>query len=185
METRHCICGLLPVIKTRTRVSIVMPWSESCRPSNTGRLASLVLPNSEVRLRGEPRHPFDPSGLLDTGRLTYLLFPTENATVLTRKLGLDASCPITLVVPDGTWRQARRVCRREDSLSGLQAVRLPPGPASIYRLRRARQPGQLCTYESISRALSILEDPSIEERMMRPFQVAVDRQLQARGRRPC
>lgn len=182
LETSDCICSLLPTIQTRTRISIVMSWSESCRPSNTGRLANLVLDNSEVRLRGVPRRPFDPTGLVTPGRRTLLLFPDPEAEVLTRDYGQVDGLPITLVVPDGTWRQARKTCRREKTLKSLEAIKLPPGPPSIYQLRRAKRSDQLCTYESISRALGILEGPEVERRMIEPLRVAIERQLRARGK---
>jgi len=182
MDERLCICELLPRIETRTRVVVVMQWKESCRSSNTGRLAHLVLSNSEVRLRGSPQRPLDLSGIASEGGRACVLVPAGDATVLTPEIGEHG--PQTLVVPDGSWRQARRIWKHEEALAGLQKVRLPPGPPSVYRLRRARETDQLCTYESIARALGVLEGSRVEARMMPPFVAMVERTLASRGRSP-
>lgn len=175
-----CVCELIQPLATRTRVVIVMPWKESARSSNTGRLAHLSLPNSEIRLRGRPGHPLDLTDLASAER-GLLLYPAEDA----RELGPhDAQGPpACLLIPDGTWRQARRVVKHERALAGFERVRLPPGPPSAYRLRQPREPGWLCTHEAIGRALDLLEGASISEALRPAFEQMVARTLAERGKR--
>jgi DTW domain-containing protein YfiP len=179
MPKSACLCAELPSLPTQTRVVIVMPWKESGRSSNTGRLANLVLPNAEVRLRGQPGSPLDLSDL--AGESGLLLFPDSAACPLEPAHGQGP--PRVLVVPDGTWRQARRVVKHERALDACERVSLPPGPPSAYLLRKARRPGWVCTYEAISRALSILEGPAMGAAMLPAFQLMVERTLAFRGRR--
>ena len=87
-----------------------------------------------------------------------------------------------LVVPDGTWRWSRRLWRHEAVLRKLRRVMLPPGPPSIYRLRRERESAHLCTYEAVARALGLLEGQELETAMMAPFPEVVERTMKARGR---
>jgi DTW domain-containing protein len=184
MESRLCICSLVQPIRTNTRVVIVMHWKESGRSSNTGRLANLVLENSEVRFRGVPaQEPFDSEGLVQPDGRTLVLFPGDGAATLTPEHGQPGQGPLTLVVPDGTWRQARRARRHEPALAGLDKVQLPGGSLTKYRLRKAPDNGFLSTYESIACALGILEGARVESLMMPPFEAMVRRTLRTRGKK--
>ena len=54
VSQHDCLCGLLPRVETRTRVVLVLHQLEDHKTSNTGRLALLCLPNSEIVFRGDP-----------------------------------------------------------------------------------------------------------------------------------
>lgn len=179
MAAPACVCDLIIPVPTGTRVIIVMPWKESARSSNTGRLAQLALPNSEIRLRGRPGSPLDLSDLAEVER-GLLLYPAETARPLVQADA--AGPPATLVIPDGTWRQARRVVKHEHALARFERACLPPGPPSTYRLRHPRKPGWLCTHEAISRALDMLEGGGVSEQLRPAFEQMVERTLAERGR---
>jgi DTW domain-containing protein YfiP len=118
------------------------------------------------------------------GSETLLLFPHAEARPL--EDWRDATRPITLVVPDGTWRQAKKARRRVAGLSELPCVTFPAAGPSAYRLRHAARPNRLATIEAIARALQILEDPTrgdeIQRRLVHIFRVMVDRTLWTNGR---
>jgi DTW domain-containing protein YfiP len=173
-----CLCALIPQVSTRTRVVLVMHQLELNKPTNTGRLAVRCLPNSEVLVRGraaDHRAPFAFPGL------PLLLFPHAGAEPLERWRESDR--PVTLIVPDGTWRQAARVRRRVPGLDAVPCVALPAG-ASGYRLRHAVRPGRLSTMEAIARALGVLEGAAVEAPLSHIHQVMVDRTLWSNGRLP-
>lgn len=162
LPTVLCLCPDLPSIPVRTRVVVVMHHVEVFRGSNTGRLAVRILDGAELRVRGgRAAGPVAPE---PEGR-RLLLFPTPGARVLSPA---DAAGPgpLVLVVPDGSWQQARRVGHREALAHGAEPVALPPGPPSRYTLRVIRRPGAVCTFEAIARALAVLEGPAIEARML-------------------
>jgi DTW domain-containing protein YfiP len=166
---QRCLCPEVPTIVTRTRVVIVRHHLERHRSSNTGRLAHLALPNSEI---------VDHGGLEGVARLpplegAWLLFPEGDA-------GVPAEPPKQLVVLDATWSQARRMFRKISALRGLPILRLPPGPMAAARLREAPGPGMVSTIEAIARALDRLEGAGQE--LDHLFQVAVQRAA-ATGRR--
>jgi DTW domain-containing protein YfiP len=107
-----------------------------------------------------------------------VLFPQVGARLLG---AADAAGePIVLLVPDGTWSQARRLLRRDDDLGGAEPVTLPPAAPSRYRLRRHVREGGLCTLEAIAQALAVLEGPEVEERLMGVLDRFVALALQAR-----
>ncbi len=148
---------------------------ETRRASNTGRLAAAVLSAPIVirgLLGGAPRTE-RPEGR------RLVLFPAAGARVLSRD---DANPgPLTLVVPDGNWKQASRMVRRDEAAAGTEIVTLPPGPKTRYRLRTSPFECALCTYEAIARALAILEEPAIEMEMMRGLDLFIERTLVLRG----
>ncbi len=162
-----------------------MHYREISLTTNTARLATLALTNSEIRVRGQ-------KGVEANGRdlaadplfLPLLLYPTEDAEVLSSAHRDEASAvgkKIVLIVPDGNWRQGGKAAKRTPGLEKIRCIKLPPGPPSEYRLRVAPKPEYLSTFEAISRALGILEGAQVEEQLMVYFRTKIDRMLWARG----
>ena len=155
-----------------------MHGREDRKPTNTGRLASECLVNSEVFVRGSAQGE---TACLDTQSIAtpVLLFPGPQAIPLTQLVGADQ--PLTLIVPDGTWRQAAKLFRKLSGTRPIPCIALPLGPPSTYRLRRETREAGLATFEAIARALGILEGPEIEAAMDVVFRTVVERTLWARG----
>jgi DTW domain-containing protein YfiP len=173
-----CICALVPTVATRTRVVLVVHQLELRKPTNTGRLAARCLPNSAVLLRGGGA-PADPSAAWAADPFPVLLYPERDARPADQ--WRDSPVPITLIVPDGTWRQAARARRRIPGLARIPSVQLPAA-ASAYRLRQAVRPGRLSTMEAVACALGALEGPEVEAQLIHILRVMVDRTLWTNGR---
>jgi DTW domain-containing protein YfiP len=184
MHASLCVCPLLPRIETRTRVILLIHRAEDRKPTNTGRLATECLPNSEVIVRGHEESPTLPFSA-PAGYRPLLLFPHEDATPIASFVEGDRDPrPVALVVPDGNWRQASRVRNRVPRLRDVPCVSLPAGDPSVYRLRFEAHPTGLATLEAIARALRVLErddGPSVESALLRPFRIMVERTLWSRG----
>lgn len=163
-----------------TRVVVLRHRKEVHKPTNTGRLAPLTLSNSELRGFGGRDVAFDARGLIDPERRTLLLFPGPGAAVLTRDDHDER--PVTLLVPDADWRRAYKLAQHEPALRGIAQACLPSGPPSSFRLRRHTDPRFLATFESIARALGILEGPGVENQLARVFERMVAAHLASRGR---
>ena len=146
---------------------------------------TLTLEGAEIRVRS--RHDHDGvsvAGLDEPGRRIWMLYPGPHARVLTPD-DLTASLePITLIVPDGTWRASSRMIRRVPWLRGLPRVQLPEGPPARRWLRRPPRPGALPTLEAIGRAMGILEGEEVEEALARALDVMIDRHLWSKGQLP-
>jgi DTW domain-containing protein YfiP len=170
-----------PRIETRTRLVLVIHRYEDRKPTNTGRLATECLANSEVIVRGHASHPTPPFACAP-GTQPLFLFPHEDASPLT-ELAVGPR-PVTLVVPDGNWRQASKVRHRVPGLRDVPCVSLPVGAPSRYRLRTEAHEAGLATIEAIARALRLLEGeegPRVQAALELVFGAMVDRTLWSRG----
>ena len=175
----HCLCALIPQLDSRTRVLLLQHPSEVGHALNTARLADLGLLNAELRV-GEVFE--DLATLLNPpGYQARLLFPGEGAQLIDTGEPSDESLPWLLVVPDGTWRKARKLLHLNPLLAQLPRVTLPEGAVSRYRLRKAPGPGALSTLEAIVQALEILEAPTSFAPLLRPFEALIEGQIEAMG----
>lgn len=175
----HCLCALIPQLDSRTRVLLLQHPSEVGHALNTARLADLGLLNAELRV-GEVFE--DLATLLNPpGYQARLLFPGEDAQLIDTGEPSDESLPWLLVVPDGTWRKARKLLHLNPLLAQLPRVTLPEGAVSRYRLRKAPGPGALSTLEAIVQALEILEAPTSFAPLLRPFEALIEGQIEAMG----
>lgn len=170
----HCLCALIPSLANRTRVLILQHPSETGHALNTARLAALGLTNAELRV-GESFEELP----VDDGTASYLLFPGEGAVPL-MELAKRVE-PLRLIVPDGTWRKARKLLHLNPRLATLPRVALPAGLMSCYRLRKAPMPGALSTLEAIVTALNTLEGGGRFDSLLRPFEALIEAQIDAMG----
>lgn len=178
MHASLCVCTLVPRLVTRTRLVLVIHRAEDRKPTNTGRLAAACLVNSEVVVRGHSAD-CEPPLLVPAGSRLLLLYPAPDAIPLA-ELGPIAE-PVTLVVPDGNWRQASKVRKRVPGLAAATCVTLPAGEPSIYRLRAEAHAHGLATLEAIARAFGILEGDDVRRAIEVPFRAMVERTLWTRG----
>ena len=151
--------------------------SEVGHALNTARLAALGLRNAELRV-GEV---FDdlPQLLAQSDYRVCLLFPGDEAVVLTGYVPKEK--PLLLVVPDGTWRKARKLLHLNPSLAALPRVSLGAVAPSRYRLRKAPEEGALSTIEAVVAALDALEAPQSFAALLRPFDALIEGQIAAMG----
>jgi DTW domain-containing protein YfiP len=176
-----CFCASIPRLPLQTRVLFLMHTAEEVLTSNTARLASKALPNSEVRIRGRKDDRMTTDDFKQPGRTSLLLFPSSHAAELNSEFVARLNGPITLIVPDGSWRGTRRFVRRDPAFHGIVHVTLPPGPPSEYRLRRQADAHGLCTLEAVARAISLLESASAQASLEELLRTMVARTLEARG----
>lgn len=181
MHAGLCICVAIPRYDLATRLVLVMHRREQHKPTATGPLALAALVNSEVRIHGYPDRPLDFSDLDAGQRRTLLLYPGDDVPVLSPGLLARDSRPVTLVVPDGSWRQAAKMGRRLPGLEHAAMVRLPEGPGTRWGIRRELHSEGLATFEAIARALGIIESPAVQTGLEELFQLMVERTLRTRG----
>ena len=172
----RCVCEAITPVQTRTRIVVVRHGRELRKPSGTARIAALALPQLElIDYRDEPGDAA-PAWLLHETELertlpvlppelvgerlrmlpaAHLLFPTG------RSLGEIAPPPQTLIVLDGTWRQARAMYQRIPGLAALPAARITSIAPSVERLRKPVREGERSTLEAIAEAIAFIEGDEV------------------------
>ncbi|TSH97678.1 DTW domain-containing protein [Verticiella sediminum] len=166
----HCLCAHVRILSNRTRVIVLQHPDEARHPLNTARLAVLGLADAELHVGLS-----FPSSLWEDEE-SWLLFPPEAGHAGTAAPGAR---PRRLIVPDGTWRQARRLVRTHPGLAALPRLPLPPGRGSRYTVRRACFESALATIEAIAAALDTLDAPARHDALLAPFTALVEGQLAA------
>ena len=174
----HCLCPLIPSLASRTRIVLLQHPSETAHALNTARLAALGLNNAELRV-GEVFDGLDEL-LATPGYRAALLFPGDQAQVLTAYTEVDDQ-PLLLIVPDGTWRKARKLLYLNPMLAALPRVTLGAVAPSRYRLRKAPEAGALSTLEAVVEALNVLEQPVSFDALLKPFDALIVGQIKAMG----
>ena len=167
-----CMCPALPHLSAATHIVVLAHRVELAKSTNTGRLAARMLGASAelVQTHESWRSAHAPGE-------SVVLFPTDDAMPLEELTG-EVRC---VIVPDGTWAQARRIARRHPACAGLRKVRLGATLRSIYTLRRSHLDNGLCTLEAVAEALRVLEADSCAESMLAAFAQWVERALLVRA----
>lgn len=183
MKDTHCICPHLVTHENKTPVTVLMHYRELVTTTNTARIAHLMLKNSSIHCRGliETRI-VDSQGLQD-GYTPLYLYPSEESIPLTQELVQKLGGKIQLIVPDGSWRQAKRVSKREPFLKNVQHVKLNDVSAGIFYLRKKIKAEGVSTMEAIARALGVIESKEIQQSMENVFRIMVEKTLDTRGKK--
>lgn len=181
MHVDLCLCAQLPQLELATRVVLIMHHREVSKTTATGPLALRALKGSSLCVHGEPGSLLDLSGEHVPDRRVLLLFPREDAQPLTAELLARDPRPVTLLVPDGNWRQASRASRRIPGLAQAECVVLAAGAPTRYRLRHEPKEGGLATFEAIARALGVLESAAVQQELEVLFERMVQATLSTRA----
>jgi DTW domain-containing protein YfiP len=172
-----CLCDALRPETPRVVVGVLQHPREARVAKSTGTLLPLAFTNA-FRLVG-----------IDLDRDEQLgqrvaPFPAGRVAVLFRdgaepieRAPPDLAC---LLVPDGSWAQARAILDGTSSLGRLPRYALPPGLKGAYPIRKPQGPGRLSTLEATVAALRILEGDPGAYRSALDLQAALVRQWRAR-----
>jgi DTW domain-containing protein YfiP len=185
MRFEICICDDIALCKSKldvqTRVVVLMHHRERHLTTNTARLAARIMPRCEIRMRGFKDSPLNTEGILTQDRHALLLYPSEKAEVLSPEYMKKITKPVTLIVPDGSWRQASKVAKREPFLKDVPHVTIPDDAPTSYALRREPKATGLATFEAIARALGWIESPLIRAELEKVFNIMVQRTVNSRN----
>lgn len=171
-----CYCKHISKVDTKTRIVLLQHARERDMPIGTARMASLCLPNSELHVGVN----FDGSkeldrALSDPSRPAILLYPGENSIDVAAH---PPAHPVTLVVVDGTWWQAKKLIRSNPRIAALPRYAFVPDRPSEYRIRKEPDDEYVSTIEALAHMLGILEgDRERFESMLHPFRAMIDSQI--------
>ncbi len=181
LHVDRCICASIPSLNLRTKISLIIHAKELKRTTNTGRLATKALVNSEMRIRGEGKEVLDLTDLLTPDYKTYLFYPCDEAIELDENLVATSPLPIQLIVPDGNWRQASKVHYRHHELKEIQRIKISTPNLNPQHMRVENTEHGMATLEAIAHALRIIEGPEVGAVMMKLYQDKLEATLKGRG----
>lgn len=161
-----CVCDHVTPQAVGLGLLIVQHPKEARRTINTARLIPLVIPEAQLVIHGGPAVSPPPG--------SWLLFPGKDAVATST---LPSEPPPTIVVVDGTWRQARGMVNRDPALSALPRVAISPGEPSRYQIRKQPDVGFLCTLEAVAALLAERGEAPAATALLRPFDALVRFQL--------
>jgi DTW domain-containing protein YfiP len=175
-----CYCCALPRIETATRVVILQHPRERDMPIGTARMAWLCLPGAELHVGVHWGGERLARVLGDPARPPILLYPGPGARDILRE---PPPGPVTLVVVDGTWSQARTVVRDNPELQALPRYAFATPEPSHYRIRREPRAEYVSTIEAVMHVLGALEgEPARFRGLLDPLRAMVDAQLACQAR---
>jgi DTW domain-containing protein len=171
MRRETCICPILPTVRTRTEFLILRHIWESERPSNTGRLAELAMPNARIIPCGGGDRiglaPLDDTLLRASN--TWLLWPDGAGAQP------ELPPPERIIVLDATWQQARRLYSRPPAFQAMPRLVLPVPDKSRKRLRDPHRADGMSTIEAVAAAVAVLEGKELAEPLERLYDEVVHR----------
>lgn len=172
MREDLCICREISPIKCAIRVVIVMHKCEVEKSTSTARLLKLILPTCSLHVVGVQEYPLDLDDAIVPNTNPIVLYPELGSDELSER---DRGVVRTLVVPDGTWTQAKKIVRRRPELWALPRRQLPLGKKTEYTLRRNQAESGVCTAEAVARALGILDGPEVQSQIEQYLRLMVGR----------
>lgn len=215
---QQCLQG---VVSAPFKVWLLMHWKEAKTTTNTGIFSVRALPGSRVLIYGlDPleRHSPPASVILDkiagseNADVFFLsetcrqemsqaagvsfLFPHQRALGVKEvfSTAVIPSVPHIVIIPDGTWSQAKRIARKFHSLyvlnSGVsEALDQVPflkldsavSQPSQYQLRHTPHAYQVSTLEAIAQVAREQGCEDLSEALTELLRLKVSRTLEARG----
>jgi DTW domain-containing protein YfiP len=145
-------------------------------PIGTARMASLCLPRAELHVGTSVAECGSLARTLeDPERPAILLYPGRGAIDVAKH---PPKTPVTLVVVDGTWSQAKKVVKHDATLARLPRYAFDPPEPSDYRIRREPAAHCVSTIEALMHVLGALEGNAERFRaLLTPFRAMVDAQI--------
>jgi DTW domain-containing protein YfiP len=134
-----------------------------------------------MRIRGEGRETLDLKDLLTHRYRTFLFYPSADAVELDKELVVQDRRPIQLIVPDGTWRQARKIHSRHHELKDVPRVKISMPNDSAFQLRAQSRPEGMATLQAIAHGLGVIEGDRVRAQLMRLYHAKIERTLIGRG----
>lgn len=188
LETSTCICNWRRALQCNIDVLLLMHHDEIFKPTNTGRLIADILPDCTQVFEWSRTAPVPEllALLEDPQRYCVTLFPGVRSCVDVHQNAqtLPTDKKITLVLLDGTWRQASKMVRCSDWLKPLPQLLITAPLKGQYQVRQAHRDGQLATAEAAAQALQACGEVLAGSVLTDYFSVFHQHYLAMRMRRP-
>ncbi|WP_439135172.1 tRNA-uridine aminocarboxypropyltransferase [Pseudomaricurvus sp.] len=190
-----CICHYRKPGQSGIEFILLMHRDEVYKPTNTGRLIADLYPQQTHAFAWDRTRP--PDELLeliaDPRRHCQLVFPPREGDdrIVESQPGFNMSegSIATVILLDGTWKQARKMYSQSQWLKQLpllnleSAIQTLAGELGHYKLRQACESGRLATAEAGALCLSAADDSANARKLLDYFTVFNEHYVAARMNR--
>jgi DTW domain-containing protein YfiP len=160
MPLALCLCSQLAPLTSSILFNFIIPRGELNKRTNTGILAHRLIENSRLTPYGTSDHPLYLSEALADDSCNLLLFPGG------QNLSKFKGRKLNIIVPDSSWRQARKMATKLRCEAKLQFASLQPSRPSQYIISRGRpNETSLCTLEAIIEVFRVMEEHENADRL--------------------
>lgn len=173
---KTCVCHWRAAVADAEAGTSAVDWvlllhrDEIFKPTNTGRLVADLFPDHTHAFCWDRTQPDEAllALLQDPKRLCFIIFPSDDnaprhsiaPTIDVPYQPTSEKRKVTLILLDGTWKQARKMYRQSRWLNEVPLLDLKHLLSSEslahlgnYRVRKAAEDGQLATCEAAAAAL--------------------------------
>jgi len=174
LQMDHCLCSSLPISQyplKRTKIIMLLHYKEYRRASNTAKIIMHTLPTQPIYLYAYKKHMQELENELAKTKKAFVLFPSDRAVTFQQHfaefqpneiqsenalLGSEED-PLTIVVVDGTWRDARKIYSSCEFLQRIPALRLHQDSVDNHKpMFVARQKSDVLERISTLEAVSLI-----------------------------
>lgn len=191
-----CICGWRQSGQSSIDFVLLMHRDEVFKPTNTGRLLADLFPQQCHAFLWDRTQP--PAGLLalinDPQRQCLLVFPPNAGDgrtlhalpAVTQDSQRDQKPIPTVILLDGTWKQARKMYTHSEWMKHLPLVDLASAITELddalghYRVRQACESGRLATAEAAALCLYAAGESANTRQLLNYFAVFNEHYVAAR-----
>lgn len=171
-----CICPWRAHTESRVDLVLLLHHDEIFKPTNTGRLIADVLPRQTLAFEWSRTQPAPAllNLLADPARQCLVIFPAasgDNRPVYHQSPPLSVGKVLTLILLDGTWKQASKMFRASPWLAQVPAWSPEGELPGQYRIRQAARAGQLATAEAAALVLQLSGEVAAAQTLLDYFTV--------------
>ena len=185
LQIPWCCCDQIESSSCQVSVILLLHESEPDRPTTTSKIIQKAIPDTQTFIwqrTSEPEALIKQIEAPDTD--AWLLFPADRPELeqRARKLSPPENRKTLLIVPDGTWKEVRKIVRKSPWLEKLPILALNPSETTQYTLRRnsRKDEKQLCSAEALSEALTQVGETESGRALSSAFDLFMERYLQQR-----
>ena len=151
-----CICDHIKEVDVSLNITVIQHDKEAQHAKNTVKLLSLCIPNTQVVFASNS-HDMMALSKQCSDKHCALVYPSE-ASIAIENITESAANEIkTLILIDGSWKQAFGIIKKNPWLENLPAFHFSDAPVSNYFIRHTSVDNALSTLEATAYAISYLE----------------------------
>ncbi|AMJ76199.1 DTW domain-containing protein [Alteromonas stellipolaris] len=150
-----CICDAVSLVIIPIKIIVIQHVKESANAKNTARLIKLCANDVEI-ITTDSISEMELLASRCSVQSKALLYPSERSIALESQREHIASALQTLLVIDGSWKQAYAVLQQFPWLSSIPSFHFEHAPSTQYRIRHTRIREGLSTLEATAYSLNTL-----------------------------